>query len=77
MTLGPPPPSKVEDPPLDPGGLSSRKSDEGLEGANIFNNQMGPIGQSVPFFMSFMYYIANIHQVIVRHRAARFWGGKI
>ncbi|TNM84811.1 hypothetical protein fugu_008989 [Takifugu bimaculatus] len=44
MTLGPPPPSKVEDPPLDPGGLSSRRSDEGLEAANIFNNQMGPIG---------------------------------
>lgn len=51
MTLGPPPPSKVEDPPLDPGGLSSRRSDEGLEGANIFNNQMGPIGQSVPLLI--------------------------
>lgn len=48
MTLGPPPPSKVEDPPLDPGGQSNRQSDEGLEGANIFNNQMGPIGQSGP-----------------------------
>uniref|UniRef100_H3CX52 SR-related CTD associated factor 4 n=1 Tax=Tetraodon nigroviridis TaxID=99883 RepID=H3CX52_TETNG len=49
MTLGPPPPSKVEDPPLDPGGQSNRQSDEGLEGANIFNSQMGPIGQSGSF----------------------------
>lgn len=52
MTLGPPPPSKVEDPPLDPGGQSNRQSDEGLEGANIFNNQMGPIGQPGPLFPS-------------------------
>lgn len=51
MTLGPPPPSKVEDPPLDPGGLSGRRGDEGLEGANVFNNQMGPIGQSGPLLL--------------------------
>lgn len=51
MTLGPPPPSKVEDPPLDPGGQSNRLSDEGLEGANIFSNQMGAIGRCGPPFL--------------------------
>lgn len=52
MPLGPPPPSKsvVEDPPLDPAGLSNRKSDEVPEAPNIFNNQMGPIGQPVFLF---------------------------
>ncbi|XP_040907111.1 SR-related and CTD-associated factor 4 isoform X3 [Toxotes jaculatrix] len=49
MPLGPPPPSKggVEDPSLDPAGLSNRKNDEVPEGPNIFNNQMGPIGNQV------------------------------
>ncbi|CAN9501871.1 unnamed protein product [Ophioblennius macclurei] len=49
MPLGPPPPSKVgvEDPPLDPAGLGSRKPDEVLEGPNIFNNQMGHLGNQV------------------------------
>lgn len=48
MPLGPLPPSKVggEDPPLDPAGLSNRKNDEILEGPNMYNNQMGPMGQS-------------------------------
>lgn len=48
MPLGPPPPSKtgVEDPPLDPAGLGNRKNDEALEAPNIFNNQMGSMGQS-------------------------------
>lgn len=56
MPLGPPPPSKggVEDPPLDPAGLSNRKNDEVLEGPNIFNNQMGPMGQSVFLFWIFV-----------------------
>ncbi len=46
MPLGPLPPSKggVEDPPLDPAGLGNRKNDDVLEGPNIFNKQMGPMG---------------------------------
>ena len=45
MPLGPPPPPKggLDDPSLDPGGLSSRKNEEIHEG--LFNNQMGPMGQ--------------------------------
>lgn len=45
--LGPVPPSKggVEDSQLDPAVVNNRKSDEVLEGPNIFNNQMGPMGQ--------------------------------
>ena len=52
MPLGPPPPSKggVDDPPLDPTGLGNRK-DEVLEGPNIFNNQLGHMGQSVFCFV--------------------------
>ncbi|XP_031728585.1 SR-related and CTD-associated factor 4 isoform X1 [Anarrhichthys ocellatus] len=49
MPLGPPPPSKggVEDPPLDPVGLGNRKNDEVPEGPNIFNNQMGLMGNQL------------------------------
>ncbi|KAL7390801.1 hypothetical protein ABVT39_028066 [Epinephelus coioides] len=49
MPLGPPPPSKggIEDPPLDPAGLGHRKNDEVPEGPNIFNNQMGPMGNQL------------------------------
>ncbi|XP_067347830.1 SR-related and CTD-associated factor 4 isoform X2 [Channa argus] len=49
MPPGHPPSSKsgVDDLPLDPAGLSKRKNDEVLEGPNIFNNQMGPIGNQV------------------------------
>lgn len=51
MPLGPPPPAKggVDDPPLDPAGLGNRTNDEVIEGHNMFNNQMGPMGQSVFF----------------------------
>ncbi|AWO99754.1 putative splicing factor arginine/serine-rich 15 [Scophthalmus maximus] len=49
MPLGPPPPSKggVEDKNLDPAGLGNRKQDDVPEGPNIFNNQMGPMGNQV------------------------------
>lgn len=48
MPLGPLPPPKggVEDLSLDPMGLGNRKNDEIPEGPNIFNNQMGLMGQS-------------------------------
>ncbi|XP_034034211.1 SR-related and CTD-associated factor 4 isoform X2 [Thalassophryne amazonica] len=49
MPLGPPPPSKVgvEEMPLDPASLGNRNNDEGPERPNIFNNQMGPMGNPV------------------------------
>lgn len=63
MPLGPLPPSKVggEDPPLDPAGLSNRKNDEILEGPNIFNNQMGPMGQSSIYL--YIYQVKTYRQV--------------
>ncbi|XP_055370647.1 SR-related and CTD-associated factor 4 isoform X2 [Betta splendens] len=48
MPVGHPPSSKVvEDLPLDPAGLGCRKNDEVSEVPNIFNNQMGPLGNQV------------------------------
>uniref|UniRef100_A0AAQ4QDP2 SR-related CTD associated factor 4 n=1 Tax=Gasterosteus aculeatus aculeatus TaxID=481459 RepID=A0AAQ4QDP2_GASAC len=49
MPLGPLPPPKggVEDPSLDPMGLGNRKNDEIPEGPNIFNNQMGLMGNQL------------------------------
>ncbi|XP_040038196.2 SR-related and CTD-associated factor 4 isoform X1 [Gasterosteus aculeatus] len=49
MPLGPLPPPKggVEDLSLDPMGLGNRKNDEIPEGPNIFNNQMGLMGNQL------------------------------
>ncbi|XP_054482084.1 SR-related and CTD-associated factor 4 isoform X2 [Anoplopoma fimbria] len=49
MPLGPPPSSKggVEDQQLDSIGLGNRKNDEVQDGHNIFNNQMGPMGNQL------------------------------
>lgn len=49
--LGAVPPSKggVEDPQLDPAVIINRKNEEVPEGPNIFNNQIGPMGQYSKF----------------------------
>lgn len=54
MTLGPTPPPKVgvEEMHQDPSDLGRNKN-EGHEVPNIFNNQMGPIGQFYIFVSIF------------------------
>lgn len=63
MPLGPPPPPKggLDDPPLDPGGLSNRKNEEVHEGPNIFNSQMGPMGLSL-IYLFFYLFPLRVHE---------------
>ncbi|KAJ0061559.1 hypothetical protein NL108_005701 [Boleophthalmus pectinirostris] len=46
MPLGPPP-SKPEDPPVDPAGLGNRQNEDIRDGPIIFNHHIGPMGNLV------------------------------